>query len=302
MKRMRIPLIIATSIALLGFILGSFLDLQLSTAIADRTNNFAIFLSVLGPVFGFSGLTFLFGGLIPKGLDKNTHIALRIILLAAAAGAYGFCIYMAGKEIFGGHGFYGAAPKWVGYPIAAIPLAGGEVLGYFAMKDSSNKNAWILLAIAAGVCFLALVPGATLIKEIFHRPRFRSVVATDGLEFYPWWKRCGNYKELMATFDLASEEFKSFPSGHTCEAAILLAVATFAPMANRKYEKYQYLAFGIATAFVLIVALGRIMAAAHYLSDVSMGMLLIAVFSLIGNEVVLRIKKLQEEEPAPAQE
>ena len=298
MRRMRIPLIIVLSISVLGFVLGTFLDFNLSSAIADRNNMFAITLSVLGPVLGFSGLTFIFGGLIPKGLDKNTHIVLRIILLVAAVGAYGFCIYMAGKEIFGGHGFYGAAKKWVGYPIAAVPLGAAEVLGYFAMKDSDNKNAWIVLAIAAGVCFMALVPGTTLIKEIFHRPRFRSVIETEGLDFYPWYRRCSNYKDLMAAFGLASEEFKSFPSGHTCEASILLTAAAFVPLANRKYERFQYLAFGIAGAFVLIVALGRIMAAAHYLSDVSMALMLMMVFALIANEIVLRLKFFQQE---PAQ-
>ena len=52
------------------------------------------------------------------------------------------------------------------------------------------------------------------------------------------------------------------------------------------------------SAIVLLVAFARILAAAHFLSDVSTGAVITILLTLIANEVVMRIKALHiEEEP-----
>ena len=62
MKNMRIPLLSALGVAILGIIIGSFLDFQLSSAIASADNGFGLFFSVIGPTIGFCGLSFIGGG------------------------------------------------------------------------------------------------------------------------------------------------------------------------------------------------------------------------------------------------
>ena len=54
MKKMRLPLLIALGVALIGVVLGSFFDLQISTAIASPTNAFALTVSAICPTIGFA--------------------------------------------------------------------------------------------------------------------------------------------------------------------------------------------------------------------------------------------------------
>lgn len=296
MKKMRIPLWIALGVAVLGIVLGSFLDLQLSTAIASRTNMLGITISVIGPTLGFMGLSIIGGGFLGLGLKKDCKVLPRVALIALAVLCYAASVYFAGEEYFNSHGFSGKAPEFVGFLIAAVPLGGGVFLGYKLFHATDNPKAWIILLIMVAVIFLALVPGATVLKSIFHRPRFRSVIEYEHIVFHPWWSPCKNYKDLMAEYSLESEEFKSFPSGHTTEASILIVVSTFMPLINRKLEKIQLGCFIGACCFAALIGFARILAAAHFLSDVSTGAFLTLLFTIIANEVVIHVKKLQPSE------
>ena len=51
-----------------------------------------------------------------------------------------------------------------------------------------------------------------------------------------------------------------------------------------------------ACGLVLLVAFARVLAAAHFLSDVSTGATLMIGLTVIANEVVMRVKPLQVEE------
>ena len=298
MKKMRIPLIIALGVTILGIVLGSFLDLQISTAIASRSNGVGIFISILGPTIGWLGMAAAGGGFLALALQKRYPLWANIGFYILAAGCYIAGVYFAGKEYFSSHGFENAAPKFVGMLIAAVPLAGGVFLGYRLFKNCDHPYAWVILAVICAVVFVALVPGVTILKEIMHRPRFRTASEIEAVLYHNWWEPCKNYKELMETYHLTSEEFKSYPSGHTAEASVLLVFVTFMPMLNRKLEKIQLPCFFASLAFALLIGFARILAAAHFLSDVSTGLLLIVLFTFIANEIVLRIKKLQPVEEA----
>ena len=57
-------------------------------------------------------------------------------------------------------------------------------------------------------------------------------------------------------------------------------------------KKYQMPLFYGACGLVLLVALARIMAAAHFLSDVSMGATIVIGLLTIANEVIVHVKSL----------
>ena len=287
MKNMRIPILSAIGLAILGLIFGSIFDLKLSQAIASPTNGFGLFFSVIGPTIGFCGLAFIGGGFFAISF-KQQKMWIRIVYIALAVAALAITVNYSGKEYFGVNGFYNKAPQIVGYLTAAICGLAAEVGGYFVFKDCENAKAWIPFLCVYIVLLLVLLGGITILKDIMHRPRYRTV--SQGLvEFHAWWQRCSNYKELMAEFGYTKEEFKSFPSGHTGEASILMVVAVFAPLAHEKLKKIQLPLFIGACAFVVLIAISRILAAAHYLSDVSMGALLTLIFTCIANEVVIYI-------------
>ncbi len=288
MKNMRIPILSAICVAIFGLIFGSIFDYQLSTAIASPTNGFGLFISVIAPTIGFCGLAFVGGGFFAISF-KQDKMWVKILFIALAVLGLGIGTYFAGKEFFGVNGFYEKAPNIVGYLISFVCATGAEVGGYFVFKDCKNKYAWVSFACVYIVLILVLVVGITGLKSIMHRPRFRTVADGTGLvPFHAWWQRCANYKEYMADFGYASEEFKSFPSGHTGEAAVLVVVSAFIPLADEKLKKYQLPLFIGSCCFVVLVAISRILAAAHYLSDVSMGALITLVFTCIANELLIK--------------
>ena len=294
MRKMRFPLLIALGVAVIGIIFGSFFDLAISTAIASPKNYFALTVSAIGPTIGFAGVAVMGGGFIALALHGKYHIALKVLFYVLAACCFAVSIFYPGGEYFGVNGFYHAAPKWVGYLIVLLPEALAMFGGYVLFKGCENKNIWIVFCVIIGLLLLALLATIPTIKDHMHRPRYRLVSVTD-VAFKNWWQPTKNYKELMEIYNTESDNFKSFPSGHTAEASILLVCFTFFPLADRKFEKYQLPLFIGACGLVLLVALARIMAAAHYLSDVSWGATVILVPLIIANEVILRIKALHNE-------
>ena len=294
MKNLRIPLLVALGVAILGIILGSFFDLKLSESIASASNGLGLALSAIGPTIGFAGMAVIGGGFIRFAIKGDYPKPLKLVFLVIAAGCLLVAILYSYGEYFGQNGFYGKAPKWVGLFIVILPETGAMVGGYFLFRDCQNKNMWIVFMIILTVLFIAMVVAIPSLKALMHRPRYRLIVASS-VEFHNWWEPCKNYKELMEITGSTSENFKSYPSGHTTEASILLASSSFLPLANNKFKKYQPLLFTISSILIVIVGFARILAAAHFLSDVSTGATIVILLTVIANEVIIRIKPLHIE-------
>ena len=295
MKSMRIPLIIALGVAIIGIILGSFFDLQISSAIASANNGLGLTISAIGPMIGFMAVAAMGGGFISFIIKGKYHIAFKILFGVLAAACFGVSLKYPAGEWFGINGFYGAAPEWVGYLIVLLPEAAAGVGGYFLFKDTKNDKLWIIFCIIIAILLFTLAGSINILKGVMHRPRYRSI-AQYGLDFHNWWEPCKNYKDFMATYNIEKDNFKSYPSGHTAEASIILVAVTFLPFADNKFKKYQMLLFYVACGLIVIVAFARILAAAHFLSDVSTGATLMIGLTVIANEVVMRVKPLQVEE------
>ena len=301
MKNMRIPLIIAWVVAVVGIVFGSLFDFQISSAIASANNGFALTVSAIVPTIGFAAVAAMGGGFIALIIKGKYHIALKILFGVLAACCLGVAIYYPGGEYFGVNGFYGAAPEWVGYLIVIIPEGAAMFGGYLLFRDYQNKNLWIVFCIIVGLLLIALLGVIPTLKDLIHRPRYRLLAAYEGnpdIYFHNWWEPCKEYKDLISQYDINKDNFKSYPSGHAAEASILFVAFTFLPLANKKFEKYQLPLFLGGCGVVLLVALARILAAAHFLSDVSWGAAIVLTPTIIANEVVMRIKPLQIKEEA----
>lgn len=301
MKKMRLPLIIALCVAVIGIIFGSFFDLNISTAIANPSNKFALTVSAICPTLGFMGVAAMGGGFVALAVKGKYHIALKILFYVLAAACLGVSIFYPAGEYFGINGFYGVAPKWVGYLIVILPEAGAMVGGYFLFKDCENKNMWIVFCVIIALLLIALLGLIPALKDTMHRPRYRLISTNSNVSFHNWWEPCKNYKDLMDLYNIDKDNFKSYPSGHTAETSILLVVTTLFPLASKKLQKIQLPLFLGACALVLFVAFARILAAAHFLSDVSFGATIVLLLLFIANEVITHIKALQlpeEEKPA----
>ena len=300
MKNMRFPLLIAWGVAIIGIIFGSFFDLQISTAIASASNGFALTVSAIGPTIGFAAVAAMGGGFVALIVKGKYHIALKILFGVLAAACLGVAIFYPAGEYFGINGFYGAAPEWVGYLIVIIPEAAAMVGGYFIFKDYQNDKLWIIFCMIVVLLLIALLGIIPRLKDFIHRPRYRGLVQYADVSFHNWWEPFKEYRDYVnAHPDVPHDNFKSYPSGHTAEASILLVAFTFLPFAHKKFEKMQLPLFLGGCALVLLVAFARILAAAHFLSDVSWGATIVLTLIIIANEVTMRIKALhiKEEEP-----
>ena len=294
---MRLPLIIAWGVAVIGIIFGSFFDLQISTAIASADNGFALTVSAIGPTIGFAAVAAMGGGFVALIVKGKYHIALKILFGVLAAACLGVSIFYPAGEYFGINGFYGVAPEWAGYLIVIIPECAAMVGGYFLFKDYQNDKLWIIFCMIVVLLLLALLGIIPRLKDFIHRPRYRGLIQYTDVAFHNWWEPFKEYRDYVnAHPDVPHDNFKSYPSGHTAEASIVLVAFTFLPFAHKKFEKMQLPLFIGGCGLVLLVALARILAAAHFLSDVSWGATIVLTLIIIANEVTMRIKALHIKE------
>ena len=297
MKKMRLHIWILLGVYVVLLILGSFLDLQVSQGLnASKNNGFGLFFAAFGGMPGIMLVPFVGGGCIALALKKQYHKVLNVFFIIFAVACLVVGTYYAGREIFGPNGFTNDKLYYLGFVIVLPFMLGGEYLGYYVAKRSKNPHLFFVLAVFTAVMFIALVPFVALLKVIFHRPRFR-IVSDDSLQgivFHNWWERSKDYKDLMALNHLASEEFKSFPSGHAGYATLLIIAAVFIPPLDESLKKIQVPLFYVAFVYSLFVSFTRILVAAHFLSDVSMGSLIGVATAYVGNEIVIAHTKKVE--------
>ena len=278
------------------FIAGSFVDLDVSRNIFIKDHGFGIAVAALSMNVGYAVMAIM-GGIVCFHSLKIAKVSWERILTGLFALAlFGCSVYFDGKEFFGENGWYGVAPEWVGY-IIALPIMGGcSYLGYYLGKKANNPRLIFLLIIGAVFIGLSLIVGTTIVKNIFHRPRYRILVHDGYVGFHAWWERCTNYKEIIDSTGILKEEFKSFPSGHTSVCALPMLFIIILPFILNKEVKFEILYFYIALIYALFVAYTRVVVGAHFMSDVGMGGLLTTTCLYIYYEIILHKPELYEKQ------
>ena len=284
-------LFIAGGVLLVAFILGSFFDLQINQAIFLKNNGFGIFMSAFGTIPGYACLAFIAGALIPvtkkhQTLPKWFKICLYILALVAFIAA----VYFSGGEVFSDNAYNIPSLEWLGYIICGVIMMPICYLGVLVGQKCDNSKAWLIILLMFAAIFVALVPGVTVLKSIFHRPRFRIAINDGYVSFHNWWEPCKEYKELINNFPniLTKEEFKSFPSGHAGASMITAMFLSYLPLFDKRLEKHQTWLFYAGFGYSLIVCFSRLLVGAHYLSDVAMGGFLTLICFYIANEIILQ--------------
>ncbi len=292
MKKLNLFIYIAFAVFVSTFIIGSFFDYQINEALFHKLDTFGLTISVIGTIPGYGVMAFLGGGAFYLAFnDKVPTKAGRIIAYIFAGILVGLAIFFSGRELFGPNGFYFiGVPKFVGYFIVLPVHVAIAFLGFKITSTSEYDKLWLVYLVLAVAILICLVAGVTLLKSIFHRPRFRTIVEVAGVDFHNWWDACTNYKDLMTNFGLESEEFKSFPSGHAGTAAVFMMASVFLPLINKKYERTSLICFCVGFAWLLLVAFSRMYLGAHFLSDVSMGSLLTIITFFVAKLVVENLK------------
>ena len=303
----RFHLLIIIGILLAGFIVGSFLDLQIDQAIFSKNNGFGLFMASFGVYPCYAGLAFIGGGFLVTAL-KRKEIPLwgKIICYIVSAAAYGMSIYLCGKEMPSPNGYNNDSLKPIAYAIPAVLFAGAFFGGFMVCRKGDAKQLWVILLIMSVIFVVSLLPAGYVIKLIIHRPRYRYAVRCGVTDYYNWWQPFPEYKDaighVVEGFEITKEEFKSFPSGHSGTGMIL---AMYLPLASYFFPKLKgketFLFYG-GVAFGLLMMFSRLLVGAHYLTDTCMGSLFVMVVFYVVNEVAVRKGWFDLNKPKEAEE
>lgn len=157
------------------------------------------------------------------------------------------------------------------------------------VNDSLIK--WSYMIVATVACILII----ELVKNPVGRVRFRTMNYLGNFDYYtPWYVANGKRKlfDLVGAsaqdpkFNFASDACKSFPSGHTFSAGLCYTLLAL-PFLNAKFNKKGVkIALWCGTiALTGIVAVSRIVAGAHFMSDVLFGGTIAFLSAMIMREI-----------------
>lgn len=240
-------------------IVGAFMDLDLSVLICNQDSFIAelIFITAYMPL----GFFFLFGGLLMIYGDNHKVKAFTIIRYIIAFCALCCSVFYLFIENEGA-----SLVLQIIEFIIVIILA--FIAGAKCKKRSKEMLTRFSLFILATTVISCWAIGIT--KMVVCRPRYEWLL-TSGLKNYRGFYQIDKtLKETSIAAGVSKEMFKSFPSGHTCSVAMLSLMFTLPILFNSPKKRCELLYF-VGVVLMIITGLTRIIAGAHFLSDVATG-------------------------------
>ena len=244
--------------------LGSVFDYQISCALLDPANLYGRAIEAMGEL-PFELCASAAGVMLVRSADRSRAAgwiqAVLGVLIAAAVVAY---------EVHGALRVDAQLALVAGLASLALIVAGNIAI-FSATRDASpaELRRWAVMVLAVWVVQAIVLN--LVVKPLWSRPRMRVIAVTPGLEFQPWWQIGHPAKASFIAAGVIKDGFKSFASGHTAHAAIGLTLAGLPAAGLKREPSRRRVVFWAAVALTAAVALGRIIAGAHFLSDVTCG-------------------------------
>lgn len=267
------------------FVAGTFLDHTIAAAVFSGGNVAALAVSTLG-IYVFCGAySFYFGAALSQALkvtprSKRLCYSTVVVILGVVV------MLAAGGSILDVNNLGGIFPQvHRDVPQMLIAFFAGffpiSVIGFLLGKKNEDPSLGRRLVLILN-CMTVMFIAYELIKLGMPRPRFR-LISRDigGIGFHAWYDPIKNKEELISAFGINRDDFKSFPSGHTANAvmsiAILPGLAVVVPALKKRLG--LLLIAGIVFGFVVLAS--RMVLGAHFLSDVSVGGFIACVTSAV---------------------
>ncbi len=253
----------------LFMIAGSIWDLQISKWIyPGHENSFGQFFAAFGELPAFLALTCSGALLLVYRERINPAWSALIAACGAALIVMGLvlCVHEATDNV-------PALPMWVALLVAlftaAIAAAG---IIYYARGASAKTVVRFVLTLAAVSIGTMLI--INIVKVPWGRARMRLITLTGNESYFsPWWKAGSELKKKLVADGVSSDEFRSFPSGHTACAACAMLLALL-PTLKKGAEKRIRLLFAVGCGWCAVTAFTRLHMGAHFLTDVTMAWLI----------------------------
>ena len=276
----------AAALAVL-LVVGTFADYQIAQAVYAPGNPLVIFVSTLGLFPMAYPACVLLGVLAQRSLASQKSQVLRVlgaVVCAALAVLFGALITRAVLSVLEGFGgMVGQElPKTVRMVIGGVIGAALCALGFKAGKENDAADLArrvLLVVVVLAVSFAAV----EVVKIFMARPRPRLLFAGyEGIEFSPWYHKFSGAEQLMSKYDIGKDAFKSFPSGHSLQAASVLVAFYGLSIVYPGLRQKLGVALVVEIVFSFVVMACRMILGAHFLSDVSMGALVsVAAFFVL---------------------
>lgn len=277
-----------------ALVIGSFFDLEIATAVYLPKNPPALFVTFIELYFFHAVFVFLIGILLGQfflsGINKNKRILCSVIcgylaLSTSVLGAGGLLSASCYGEIFGRREFSFFHFLIIGI-IIFYPLF---FIGFFVGKKRYDKNLIkkiiILLSVLTISYFIPII-----FKEIICRPRYRIVSSGyNGIDFTPWYSLFRESDFYQKKYSLMGDDFGSFFSGHAVIATMNFIIF---PIFNEIFPTIKNKTlFIISVTMMILTVLSRMVLGAHYLSDISFGVLVGTLLCIVYHCLEKRIIK-----------
>ena len=271
--------LVILGILLVFMVLGSFADYPISLALHNEHNAFGIALAAYGQ--------------LPVLLCLQIGVALLLLGRNRERKGIGILQAVIGVVLF----LFGALVNVV-MPIEHLEhLPGGRMISLvvgvllsgvtfflaYRLSRGADRASMIRVATVFILAILVEMVIINVIKVPWARPRMRLIAIYPEVTFTPWWAAGSAIKgAIIEKYSVASNEFRSFPSGHTADAAMamLLPLVT---LLQTKWQGKERILFYIGAVWGFLVALSRVIVGAHFVSDTMAGfaVALLVVFAAV---------------------
>lgn len=291
-KVQNICLAITIAVAIAGLLVGTFNDYEISLKVADENNIFGILFTAFGVLGSLTVGTFASVALFFAPNHPNKKI--NFLLKAAAIGGFVLCNFFeisVGTEYADYPRLANEKGAYKALLISLIVIIDLIIILFTKLKFNKLDDK-VLVPTCLTILFILFVfaGGSEFIKYLVSRPRPR--VVFEGEEYRPWYI----FKPLLA-FNKPREDFKSFISGHAANSACLMTILPLALSMGKNKNKLstQIIAFVIGFLFAFVVSLSRVLIGAHFLSDVTGGILMSSCVGIVVYNIAELILQIMQE-------
>ena len=263
------------AVCLAGIVVGSFCDLNISKALANKTEIGKIF-ATFSPFFAYcllpAGGACLYTGLKRKGASWK-----KLGLLQAAFGWFMAVYYsnsyfsknirpMFGYSVEEGNVLLPSVASWLLWAVlyAWVPFVVVRLL------DDSDPTKLILTDAALLIVCIMADASMQWLKQVASRPRYKYLLTLEDpiLEFRNWF-------EMVPNLAGNDDNYMSWPSGHMSIVSVLFALPVLTDCMKNRSSRKNMIAFILVCIFLLICGYNRIHMTKHFLSDVCFGVLIV---------------------------
>lgn len=274
----KIDAAILAAILALCLLTGTFFDYQISSTLFNSFSLFGRFIEAAGEL-PFELTASVAGIMLVRAARPDSKASKWLAVLGILVN-----VGLAGYEIIGSLRVGGkliAAQLVLTFALVIV----ANVIAYRLTRDTDpdELTRWALMVLAVWVAQATILN--VIVKPLWSRPRMRVIEVTPGLNFQPWWVIGNPDKWTYIAAGVIKDGFKSFASGHTAHAAIGLMLAGLPAAAFTEKPSRRRVIFWAAAVVAALVAFGRIVIGAHFLSDVSCGFALVLALECLAARI-----------------